>query len=129
MDQRLARLIVLLAAAAVLLVPGTASASQVGSSPTYTFWGGTRVSDNPRYTGWARVDPNYCAPGQICIRIYRTEAAAWEWRGYWQPRSVKTGAWVYVSPYAAGWSWAWTPDRGWLAMRSSNLVYGALVML
>jgi hypothetical protein len=68
------------------------------------------------YTGWTRLNLNYCASGRICAALYRTTTLAWSWTGtQWVQASLR-GGYVYVAPYSGQWRWAWTQDTGWVAI-------------
>jgi hypothetical protein len=48
---------------------------------------------------------------------------AWRWNGYsWVQTTRRIGTYVWVEPFATGWSWTWTSGAGWLAMRDEKLV-------
>ena len=93
------KLLVVGVVAAALLVPSAASA---------------KVDDS--YQGWGTVSAasgNYWAP-------------AWQWYqyyGWWNSYRYDNSR-VWIQPFSAGWSWTWTSDRGWLAMRTTDLSDG-----
>jgi hypothetical protein len=82
------------------------------------------VKNNPNYRGWGRVEANYCPPNAACLAVYYPTAEAYRWNGYrWIQTSRRDNAQVYIWPYGAGWSWTWTQQTGWLAMRHTALEY------
>jgi hypothetical protein len=75
----------------------------------------TYVSSLSYYKGWGNVrDGSYCVPP--------TMYAAWTWTGSWSKGYVNQGTRVYIWPFATDWSWVWTAQTGWRAMRDVNLV-------
>jgi hypothetical protein len=72
------------------------------------------VADNPAFTGWGHVE---FGRGDI-----RFPAYSWS-DNRWHTTYRQDGTAVYIAPYTGGWSWTWSVNRGWLAMRSSNLRY------
>ena len=107
----------------LVLALSTSTASAIAIAPATST---VQVSTNPAYKGWGKVNPNYCAPGRICAMIYFASAKAYWWSGRaWVATNRPTGETVYVWPYGSGWSWTWTAETGWLAMRSSDLTYTA----
>lgn len=81
----------------------------------------TFASDAPNYVGWVtlayRGCPNGMAQTADCraATAYRWTANGWQRYGLNEcggPRQV------YVYPYAAGWSWIWSQQTGWLAVQS-----------
>jgi hypothetical protein len=66
----------------------------------------------PNYQGWAHVQsvPAWTA-------AYRWDGSAW--RGLWMQADQS----VYASPYAGGWTWAWSQQTGWVAMQRGDLYH------
>lgn len=85
----------------VLALPASASAN---------------VADS--FTGWGTVAPATAGS---------TTAPAWKWYSWygWWGTSRSANSRVWIQPFAAGWSWTWGGDRGWLAMRTSDLGSGS----
>lgn len=47
---------------------------------------------------------------------------AWRWTGTrWVSTTISESMRVYAYPYAAGYSWIWSRDGGWLAVRTTSL--------
>ena len=81
----------------------------------------TFASDAPNYIGWARISFRGCPEGGPQTMDCKG-ATAWRWTGAaWQAHALSECGGprqVYVYPYAAGWSWIWSQQTGWLAVRS-----------
>ena len=98
----------------------------------------TQVSDYATYTGWARIGA-YVPGGYemlplTCVNcdtrgrwipahldFTPRSVVFWRWTGSWAKATLTNGEWVYVSPYAVGWSWVWTQRTGWVAAQDSTL--------
>jgi hypothetical protein len=66
------------------------------------------------FTGWVKkpLDSNVCNRGGGC----RGFTTGYRWTGAtWVATTLPSG-WVYVTPYASGWRWAYTAQAGWLAI-------------
>ncbi len=73
------------------------------------------------FQGWGQVGSGT----STAYHLVAQTKVAWHWNGRsWVQRSRTTGTRVYIWPYAAGWSWTWTQNTGWLAMRTSDLTIG-----
>lgn len=129
MSAHMSILRAVLAVAAVMLVavlPSTAAATN-----TYVIGGGPGGYENviawelmyvplanPRYTGWGRVAGSHA----WCQGGCQASAYQWSARNRMWYRTTRTRADdVYIYPYANGWSWTWTNEAGWLAMRNGDL--------
>ncbi len=114
-------------AAAAFVIAATLAApahAVVGAEPAPPPYSCTYASDAPHYIGWATMSYRGCVdPAYPRTADCRTETA-YRWTGSsWSPRQVgecgMSPIKVYVYPYAAGWSWIWTQQNGWLAVRSN----------
>ena len=87
-----------------------------------------RASDRPYYIGYATVDSRPdCAlntTGIRCMIAVTRSVPAYSWDPYtgWKlgERLNPTRVWVY--PFGSGWSWTWTQDTGWMAVRSAQII-------
>jgi hypothetical protein len=113
-----------IAAAAIALMATSAAPALAFAAPapasTCTF-----ASQAPNYVGWVtlayRGCPNGFAQTADCkaLTAYRWTGRSWQYFGLNEcggPRQV------YVYPYAAGWSWVWSQQTGWLAVQSSSVL-------
>jgi hypothetical protein len=104
-----------IAIAATALVPSSAHAT-VGQPIAMS----GRIA--PNYQGWAYAR-HHCVNLLPCTTILEMREA-WRWNGRsWSTAPIAEGTLVYAWPYASGWHWAWTQRTGWLAMRTSDIVY------
>ena len=109
---------------AMLITASTARATAL--SPTY--WddqpSGTVM---PSYEGWGWVANNTygCTSnlGRPCpLNDATNRFTAYRWGGYiWTQTSRVGSSQIYIYPYSGGWRWTWSSDRGWLAMRASDV--------
>lgn len=73
---------------------------------------GIFITNQPNFTGWAHVDTLGFGPS----------LTAWAWvNNAWQKASYTNEQWVWVVPWGSGWSWTWTKETGWLAVRAYNV--------
>lgn len=111
-----------IAATATLAAPAHATIGTVAPAPYRC----TTAADLPGFIGWATISHRGCvAPGAPQTADCRV-SPAYRWTGStWQYQAISECGGprqVYVYPYAAGWSWIWSQQTGWLAVRS-NLVH------
>lgn len=115
------------ATAATIAAPAHALGAVAPAPYPYTC---STAADQPRFIGWATmsyrgcVDPSY--PSTADCRV----ETAYRWSGSaWQARQIGECGMgpsrVYVYPYAAGWSWIWSQQTGWLAVRSTKVQISA----
>ena len=75
------------------------------------------------YKGWGYVGGGYYGGGARLVAP--RPVTAYEWNGSrWLERTRQPGTRVYIWPYAQGWSWTWTQETGWYAMRTDALTIG-----
>jgi hypothetical protein len=118
-----------------LVVPAASDAASIAvGGNTYT-----QVSDYRTYTGWARLGA-YSAGGYeilpldcvdcdmrgayhaASVDFSGASSTQWRWTGaQWAKQNVALGTWMWVQPYAVGWSWAWTAQTGWVAVQDRGL--------
>lgn len=75
------------------------------------------------FRGWATVGPGarYCQ--YSCPFVRPSTVTAYQWTDTsWRTTSRPVDQQIYVWPFAADWSWTWTADRGWLAMRDEYII-------
>jgi hypothetical protein len=68
------------------------------------------------YTGWTRLNLNYCAPGLACAAIYAMSTHAFKWTGKGWADTQLPGGYVYVAPFGGAFRWAYTAQTGWVAI-------------
>ena len=140
--MRLHSRIIMLFAVVVATMLVASPSSQAVTMTTPDGFRYTQVSDYATYTGWARIgayipagpDPDVArcqvAPPLTCgfrLAPARLDFAPravtfWRWTGSaWGKATLTNGEWVYVYPYAVGWSWVWTQRTGWVAAQDVSL--------
>lgn len=130
--RSLVRGVVLLALVitAAFAAPSAYATHDIGTAPAPA---NARVGAD--YYGYARFDPNYCAPGRLCAAVYRYEAPVWFRTpfGGWVQRNLRSDSVLYVYPWSypyrnsTGWHWAYSyNDRIWIAIPTNQIsVYRA----
>lgn len=108
-----------------IAAPTTASADIGGTAATRCLGCYQTLAAPLSYTGWTRLNLNYCAPGTMCAAIYRVSTTAWRWNGItgWSQTSLPGNQLVYVAPYSAPFRWAWTESTGWVAVSGGRFEY------
>ncbi|MCW2925141.1 MAG: hypothetical protein JWM98_2545 [Thermoleophilia bacterium] len=109
-----------------LLVAIIASlATQAGTASATTIAAPSSVG--PNFQGWTKLQSGYTSCGYdigtgsvTTCRPERYPAYEWTASG-WQSRTLAADTWVYVYPYAAGYSWVYTQRTGWYAIQRSYI--------
>ena len=135
-SRTLGRLVALLTVAASLLAIAAPSASaaiapQICYQPTYAYNYGCGVTQHQVKTPVpANYDSAYayvsgradCPAYSECFAGGEPTILAWHWTGYeWTRSSLNRDERVWVRSFGSGWSWAWTPRTGYLAIQTSRL--------
>lgn len=106
-------------ASAVTAPPAHALAGYGGTSCTF-------ASAQPNFIGWASLAYRGCVTSGLPSTADCRALTAYRWTGAsWQPYGLNECGGpqqVYVYPYAAGWSWVWSSQTGWLAVRSDSVL-------
>jgi hypothetical protein len=109
-----------IAAATFAMTAVTAAPAHALGAPIYTC---TTAVDEPNFVGWATISHRGCLEPGAPRTMECRASAAYRWTGAaWQKQSLSECGGprqVYVYPYAAGWSWIWSQQTGWLAVQSS----------
>ena len=146
--RRIARVLAVTMVALVAIVAGPTTTAQAMSATVggvtytplnehaggYSGWGLLGAVERPclnchlyaaQCVGCPMPAPIYGAP-QLS---YRNPTIAWRWSGTaWSSSKISSGTWMWIQPYAADWSWAWSQATGWVAIQDRNILtyrYGA----
>jgi hypothetical protein len=114
--------VLLLAVLLVGLLPGPAAQA---SQPFRT-----KPPIPSTYKGWAhaKVTPRHTLD-MAYINGYVWTGSRWRQCGdqlgdeFFFGGCFAEGERVYAWPFGSGWHWAWTQQRGWVAVRTSDLTY------
>lgn len=79
------------------------------------------ATDHAEYRGWGTIAHPGCQPVRWTGGY--DSFTAWRWTSTgWAAAQASEGVRYYVWPFGGGWSWVWSAETGWLAIRSEHVV-------